>query len=298
MEKQLNTEKVRQLVKEALKEDIGNIDLTTTYTVPPGLDVEADIIVKDDGVIAGLSLVEILYNTLDANIRFKPLAKDGDDVHSGKTIAYVAGSAKSILTGERVALNFLCRLSGIATLTRKFVKKVEGYNVKIKDTRKTTPLLRDLEKYAVRAGGGYNHRMGLNDQVLIKDNHLRCEKIAMVKNKVKGKSEIGLAIHNVKKSAQENTVIEVEVENLAQLKEALKSGPDIILLDNMTPNDVAQAVKVRDLSDSKKRIALEVSGGVNLENVKEYAAAGVEMISIGALTHSAPALNISLEVVK
>jgi len=302
MNDSLRIEKLVEVLKEALYEDVGRIDLTTSYIVSKSLNVEADIIVKQDGIVAGLPIIELLYSILDKKIAFKPVVKDSDKVYTGKTIAYLSGPAQPILTGERVALNFLSHLSGIATLTRKYADKVKDFDVKIRDTRKTTPALRYVEKYAVRAGGGYNHRMGLYDGVLIKDNHLRCEKIAMMHDKVKDRSEIYMAVQKAKRDMQENTQIELEVENILQLKEALKLEIDMILLDNMTVQDVKEAVKLRNEAALacafKKKILFEVSGGITLENVSEYAACGVEMISIGSLTHSAPALDISLEIMK
>jgi nicotinate-nucleotide pyrophosphorylase (carboxylating) len=290
------------VLKYALREDIGKIDLTSTYIAAKNLNIEADFILKEDAVIAGLPIVEAMYRMLDKDVRFKPTIKDGERAYDGKTIAYVSGPARPILTGERVALNFLGHLSGVATLTGKFVGIVKKYGVRIRDTRKTTPLLRSLEKYAVRAGGGFNHRKGLYDEVLVKDNHLRVEKIAMMNSKVKGKSEIVMAVNRIRQSVQENTVIEVEVETAKQLKDALQCEIDGILLDNMSPEQIRQAVAVRDDyykdNPAKKKVFLEISGGITLDTVEEYAKTGAEYISVGALTHSAPSINISLEVMR
>lgn len=272
-------------VKLALREDVGVKDLTTSSIIPRNQHIKADIEVKEHGVLCGIEVAERVFRFVDENLRFLPVAKDGDEVEKGREIAYIEGSAASILIAERTALNFLSHLSGIASMTRQFVNKVQGTSAKILDTRKTTPNLRLLEKYAVKTGGGVNHRFGLYDQILIKDNHLR----------ILRKEPLVNIVAQAKAGALKNTVVGVEVKNLKELAEALKSKADYILLDNMSPETIRQAVQLR--SQSPVKIAFEVSGGINLENVRSYAELGVERISIGALTHHAPGLDISLDIV-
>ncbi|MDD5680817.1 MAG: carboxylating nicotinate-nucleotide diphosphorylase [Candidatus Omnitrophica bacterium] len=292
----LEKDKVIDFVRNALKEDIGRIDLTTAFLIPSELRVKADIISGSSGILAGISFIEIVYGILDSGVRIKFNSKDGDSVEPGKAIAYLEGPAASILKGERVALNLLSRSSGIATLTKKFVDKVKKYSVDIMDTRKTTPNMRYIERYAVRAGGGKNHRFGLFDQVLIKDNHLTA--LRALKPNLKGASVIKDSVQTAKKRVQKNVKIEIEVRTIAELEEALSAGADIIMLDNMSPEKIGEAVKIRNAGDAKGRqIKLEASGGINLDNAEEYAKTGIERISIGALTHSAPALDFSLDVI-
>ena len=232
-----------------------------------------------------MQVAELVFRHVDPDLRFLPVAKDGESVERGREVAYIEGSAASILIGERVALNFLGHLSGIATMTRAFVDKVKGTPVKILDTRKTTPNLRVLEKYAVLTGGGVNHRIGLYDQVLIKDNHLR---ILM-------EQPIPTLLAEARNSVTKKTPIGIEVKNLKELVEALKGKPDYILLDNMTPEMIRQAVELRKKAASK--VSFEVSGGITLENVRAFAETGIERISVGALTHSSAWLDISLDIV-
>ncbi|MBI3315453.1 MAG: carboxylating nicotinate-nucleotide diphosphorylase [Candidatus Omnitrophica bacterium] len=273
------------IVKAALREDIGARDVTSSAALPRSLITKAAIQVNEKAVLCGLEIAERVFRLVDEDLRFLPVAKDGESVERGREIAYIEGSAQSLLMAERTALNFLSHLSGIATQTRAFVDKVRSTKVKIMDTRKTTPGLRALEKYAVLTGGGANHRFGLYDQALIKDNHLR----------VLRKRPLGEIVTQVKRSVLKKTLVGVEVKNLAELKEALQSAADYILLDNMTPEMVREAVNL------KKRLgkgpAFEVSGGVDLDNVLDYASIGVERISIGALTHTFRAINLSLDIV-
>lgn len=273
---------IRKIVREALKEDIGPGDITTCNTVDRSAKARGRILVKESGVIAGLSVAKEVFRQINRRIKFVSKVKDGAKVKKGKVIAIVSGPARGILTGERVALNFLQRLSGIATLTNQFVSRVAslGSRVKILDTRKTTPGLRALEKYAVKVGGGTNHRMGLYDAILIKDNHIA----------LAGGIEKTIV---VAKLALPRKSIEVEAKTIAQVKKAIKVGTDKILLDNMNIKTLRKAVK----SCRKAKIWTEASGGVNLENVRKIARTGVNAISIGALTHSAKALDISLEMV-
>lgn len=271
--------------KAALREDIGAKDLTTSALILKSTQCKADIEFKERAVVCGMDVVERTFRLIDEDLRFLPVAKDGEVAEPGREIAYIEGSAASILTAERTALNFLARLSGIATLTREFVDKIKGTSAKIYDTRKTTPNLRILEKYAVHIGGAENHRFGLYDQVLIKDNHL----------KVLRREPLNEIIARARRSVLKKTVLGVEVKNLMELAEVLRSRVDYILLDNMKVGDVAEAVKLRLKAGVKT--PLEVSGGVGLENVLDYAKTGVERISVGRLTHGAPSVNVSLDIV-
>ncbi|MBI5493350.1 MAG: carboxylating nicotinate-nucleotide diphosphorylase [Deltaproteobacteria bacterium] len=266
------------LIKAALKEDVGAGDVTTTAIVPRGARGEADLIAKEDLVVAGLFMAEQVFKLLDRGSSLRAFYRDGDRVKKGERIATISGRLNPLLTGERVALNFLQRLSGIATLTSKFVKKA-GPDVKILDTRKTTPCLRLPEKYAVKAGGGHNHRFGLFDSVLIKDNHI--EAAGGVKE----------AVRRVYRKYGKSVPVEVEAKTLKEVREALSSGADIIMLDNMGIAMMRKALKI-----IKKKALVEVSGGITLDNVSKAASIGVDFISIGALTHSARAVDISMEV--
>lgn len=270
---------IQSIIETALAEDIGSGDITTMATVDKNAEGSAEITAKENLVAAGVLIAEAVFKTVDEKIIFKAFVKDGDEVKKGKAIATVSGRLSSILTGERVALNFLQRLSGIATLTSCFVAKVKGCRAKILDTRKTTPGLRILEKYAVRMGNGFNHRFGLCDGVLIKDNH-----IAAVGSIVE-------AVFKARENRPHNMLIEVEVKNLKEVREAVIAGADIILLDNMKPAVMKKAVKIIG-----KAALVEASGGVNLQNIRVIAKTGVDFISVGALTHSARAVDISLEV--
>lgn len=272
-------------IKAALREDVGGKDITTTALLPKNLQIKADIEFKQAGVLCGIEIAERVFRLVGENIRFLPVAKDGEWIEKGREIAYIEGPAAAILIGERTALNFIAHLSGIATKTHGFVERTKNTSAKIYDTRKTTPNLRIFEKYAVKMGGGMNHRQGLYDQVLIKDNHLRILKNVAIPD----------VVASVKRSVLKKTIIGIEVKNLMELKEALKTKVHYILLDNMTPALVQQAVEMR--KSVKSNIALEVSGGVNIENVSDYAKTGVERISVGALTHSVPAIDVSLDIV-
>jgi nicotinate-nucleotide pyrophosphorylase (carboxylating) len=273
------------IVKLALREDVGRGDITSSGILDRSRHIRADIQAQENGILCGIEIAERVFRRVDENLRFLPVAKDGETVEKGREIAYIEGSAISILIAERTALNFLGHLSGVASLTRRYVEKVKGTSAQILDTRKTTPNLRLLEKYAVVTGGGINHRMGLYDQVLIKDNHLRILK----------DESIPAIVARAKKAVLKNTRAGVEVKNLKEFVEALKSKADYILLDNMTPATAKEAVTLRQKAGSK--VPLEISGGVTLETVRSYAEAGVERISVGALTHSALWLDVSLDIV-
>lgn len=266
------------LIKRALKEDIGKRDLTTFYLKNKNKIVKAKVIAKEDGILCGIKIFKQVFLTYDKKIRFPLFLKDGTPFKKGTILCEILGKASSILTCERVALNFLQRLSGIATLTNKFIKKVEKYNVQILDTRKTTPLLRKLEKYAVRIGGGYNHRFSLSKGIMIKDNH----------KKVAGSLE--KAILEIKRCRRKVPFI-CEVENLEEFQVAQNLGVKWTMLDNFSIPEIKAVVKKRG-----KGMKIEVSGGVNLENIEEIAKTGIDYISIGSLTHSPKAIDISLEI--
>lgn len=282
---QLDKVKVNEIIRMALKEDVGALDVTTNSIVPKGLNIKADIITREDGVVCGLGLCEAVFESLDKDIKFKPQARDGDAIYKDKVLCYLEGPARAILTGERTALNFLARLSGIATLTRKFADKCAPYGVKVIDTRKTTPGLRYLEKYAVSSGGGHNHRMGLWDQVLIKDNHLKA---------APKKQALEQLVKDVRRKVQKNVRIEIEVGSIKEFEDAIKGRPDIIMLDNMGPADVKKAVGSKKAGRAAP--VIEVSGNIDLENIEEYAKCAPDTISIGALTHSFRSLDFSMEV--
>ncbi len=268
----------KQIIKLALREDIGSGDVTTRGTVASSAKAKGRILVKEAGIVAGLPVAKEVFRQVDRRIKFVPKVREGAKVKKGKVIAVVSGPARGILTGERVALNFLQRLSGIATLTSKFSSLVP--RTSILDTRKTTPALRALEKYAVRMGGGKNHRMGLYDAILIKDNHIV----------LAGGIEKAIRAIRAKRAIK---AIEVEAKTIAQVRKAIRAGAEKILLDNMSVKTLRKAVKLC----KKTKVWTEASGGVNLKMVRKIAKTGVNAISVGALTHSARALDISLEIV-
>ena len=270
---------IARAVEQALAEDLGvRGDLTTDATVPPGTMSAATFGARRPGVIAGLAVAEAAFHAIDASVVFEPLVADGARVAAGDVAARVSGPAHALLTGERVALNFLSHMSGIATLTRRYVDFVEGTGARIADTRKTTPGLRAFEKYAVRCGGGQNHRSGLYDAILIKDNHIVAA------------GGIEAALSAARAHAGHMVKIEIEVTSLEELAEALKYPIDAVLLDNMEPSMLREAVAMVD-----RRAITEASGGVSLDTVRAIAESGVDLISIGALTHSAPILDLGLD---
>ncbi|THF74517.1 carboxylating nicotinate-nucleotide diphosphorylase [Cohnella fermenti] len=275
-------EAVRGQIRAWLAEDIGSGDVTTMATVPEGQQSRAIVHAKASGVLAGMPLARMVFEVVDPTLVFEAKAKDGDRVEKGTVIAIVEGSSHSLLTGERLALNLLQRLSGIATTTRVFVDEAAGFPARIVDTRKTTPGHRTLEKYAVRVGGGYNHRFGLYDAVMIKDNHIKAaggirEAVAAAKSRVP---------HTMK--------IEVEAESREQALEAARAGADIVMFDNMSPEAMKEtAAEVRAIAS---HIILEASGGMRAERIRDVAASGVDVISVGSLTHSFQALDISLDL--
>jgi nicotinate-nucleotide pyrophosphorylase (carboxylating) len=278
--KNLDWNQVDLIIHNALKEDIGSRDVTTDLLFPEDGGCNAIIQAKEQGIVAGLPIAKRIFRRLSKDIKWVENKRDGESIAKGDILVKIRGSKKAILAGERVALNFMQRLSGIATLTSKFVKAVEGLPVKITDTRKTAPGLRILDKYAVRTGGGHNHRMGLFDGVLIKDNHLRLT------------GSISEAINRIKKKPGVRFQIEVETSTIEEVREALVAGADIIMLDNMPLNAMRKSVEMIN-----RRALIEASGAITLKNVRKVAETGVNIISIGSLTHSPRALDISLDLV-
>lgn len=277
-----------RLAKLALEEDIGHVgDLTSRCVVPETNRGQAVFASRSPGRLAGLPAAELVFGLVDSEVTFQPLVPDGSRIEKSTRLALVQGPMRSILTAERTALNFLQRLSGIASLTARYAELISGQRARLLDTRKTTPGWRLLEKYAVRMGGGHNHRMGLYDGVLIKDNHLAGLQIADVQ------IQIEEAVGRARRMYNSAVPIEVEVDTLEQLEAALRCGPDIILLDNMTTDQMREAIARRNAVAPS--VQLEASGGVNLTTVAAIAATGVDRISVGALTHSATALDIGLD---
>ncbi len=277
------TDDLRRLIGQALAEDVGAGDWTTRWCVASTARAEAEIAAKGDGVIAGLEVAAEVFRQI-GGVEFRTRLADGDAVEPRTTVASLEGSASSILTGERTALNFLARLSGVATLTRRFVMAAAGTGARITDTRKTTPLWRDLERSAARAGGAVNHRRGLDAMVLIKENHLICA------------GGITAAVGLVRQANDRALRVEVETTNLDEVREALDADVDRIMLDNMPLEMVERAVAL--ISEHPSPPEIEASGGVALDTVQAMAEAGVDYISVGALTHSAPALDLSLRIVR
>jgi nicotinate-nucleotide pyrophosphorylase (carboxylating) len=276
----------RRLVEWALEEDLGTDgDLTSLAVLPADLQGRAVFVPRTAGVLAGLPAVEMVLAAVDARLQWQPYLHDGDALAPGGRIAAVSGPMRSLLSAERTSLNFLQRLSGVATQTRRYVDAVAGLPCCILDTRKTTPGWRLLEKYAVRCGGGTNHRMGLSDGVLIKDNHLAALG--------PGTERVAEAVRRARDKYGNRVPLEVEVDSLEQLDAALRAHPDVVLLDNMGPAELREAVRRR--SGTTPDVLLEASGGVTLGTVRDIAATGVDRISVGALTHSAPALDIGLD---
>lgn len=292
-------EKIDILIRLAIQEDIGSGDITTESIFPPDLMGEGEFLAKEDGVIAGLPVVERLFSKIDKNILLKKGISDGMFVKKGDVIASVNGNVRPILSGERIALNFLQRLSGIATLTAQFVEEVKPLNVAVMDTRKTAPGWRYLEKYAVAIGGGVNHRMGLYDQVLVKDNHLDFMKKELSAEKIAGISVIEKTVSMLRTKIGNHVLIEVETRTLSEVEDAIKANVDVILLDNMDAEKIRVAVSLVEnwkYGKGAHRPLTEASGNITLDNVKSIAQTGVDRISIGALTHSAKALDISLKI--
>lgn len=278
MNKITMTLNVDHLIKEALQEDISSEDVTTNAVMKEAVTGEVQLICKQDGVVAGLDVFRRVFEILDENVKTDFYCKDGDEVKKGELMGIITGDIRALLSGERVALNYLQRMSGIATYTHSVAMLLEGTKTKLLDTRKTTPNMRIFEKYAVRVGGGYNHRYNLSDGVLLKDNHIGAA------------GSVAKAVEMAKEYAPFVRKIEVEVENLDMVREAVDAGAGIIMLDNMSPEDMKEAIRIID-----GRAETECSGNVTKENIDRLTSLGVDYISSGALTHSAPVLDISLK---
>lgn len=272
------------LLRAALREDTGNQDLTSRL-LPPSQSARADAVFNEDGILCGIEVAEKIFRLADSEIRFLPTVKDGDFIEKGRVVFYVEGKSRSILAAERSVLNFLGRMSGIATLTRKYVEQVKGTQATIYDTRKTLPLWRRLDREAVKVGGGENHRFGLYDGILVKDNHLRM---------LKGIKPPDL-LKQIHQHISKRIPVGIEVANPKEAKEALSHWFDYVLLDNFSLEEVRQTVALR--AEIGTNIPLEVSGNIRLDNVRAYAECGVERISVGALTHSACSLDVSLNLI-
>lgn len=279
---EINMELVRKQIRLWLEEDIGTGDVTTVTTIPLEQVSKGIIHVKEDGIVCGLRIAQEVFAAVDASLRFETKVVEGSSVHKGTILAEVEGNTRSILLGERLSLNLMQRLSGIATKTHEFVTALDGLPTRLVDTRKTTPGHRLLEKYAVRVGGGYNHRFGLYDAVMIKDNH------------IKGSGGITQAVQAARQNIPHTMKIEVEVENFEQLHEALQAGADIIMLDNMVPVKMKEAVSI--IKSKAPHIVVEGSGSVTPQTIKAMAETGVDVISVGRLTYSVAALDISLDL--
>jgi len=285
----IEKDRVLPIIKAALKEDIGKGDITTSAIVDNFSSSRASIITKEDCVVCGMDIAEWTMAQVDYSVRFKPNCNDGSAVGAGKELAFLEGHVDAILRAERTMLNFLSFLSGISTKTRQLVDRAKPYGVTVMDTRKTLPLLRYLEKYAVSIGGGRNHRMGLYDQVLIKDNHIKWAR-------GQGKSvSLKALVEKTRKKNLKNTVVEIEVATIEEFSDALAGRPDIIMLDNMSSRDVMACIEIRRLSKFKP--LLEVSGGITLDSIEEYAKTKVDMISTGSITSSVTDIDMSLELI-
>jgi nicotinate-nucleotide pyrophosphorylase (carboxylating) len=280
----LDASACHNLLRSFLAEDIGAGDITTDTIVPAAQRARGDVIAKAPLVLAGIDLFAEVFRLLDQSTEAEISRHDGEELDTGQIPARLRASARALLTGERVALNLLQRLSGVATLTRRFVRAISGTRAQILDTRKTTPGLRALEKYAVLVGGGHNHRKDLSEAVLIKENHIRLA------------GSVPAALQAAQTLKGRAKWIEIEVTNLDELRAALAHSPDVILLDNMNPAMVRDAVEQVRIYDPARKIRTEASGGITLANVREFAEAGVDWISVGALTHSAPAVDLSFEI--
>lgn len=288
----LEKHRVLPIIRAALKEDIGPGDITTTALVDKLASSKASILTNDDCVACGLEIAEWAMGAIDYSVRFKPNCNDGAFVGAGKELVFLDGHTASMLRAERTMLNFIAFLSGIATKTRQYVEKAKPYGVRILDTRKTMPLLRYLEKYAVATGGGVNHRMGLYDQVLIKDNHIVAGRSSLAVGKKLSLKEL---VEAARRKNVKGVIIEIEVSGVEEFNDAIAGKPDIIMLDNMSPSEVRACMEIRRLSRIKP--VLEVSGGVSLDNIEDYAKTKVDTISVGSLTSSVKSIDLSMEIV-
>ena len=291
----LNRGRVDTIIKFALKEETGTGDITSASVIDKDLVIDTVVLARQNAVVCGMKVLEAVFSAVDPSVRFRPVVKDGDLIAPDQEIAFAEGNARSILKAERTAINFLGLMSGVATKTREMVDKVKGTGAKIYDTRKTLPLHRYLEKYAVTVGGGYNHRYGLWDMVLMKDNHIRA--FALSRKVTDSCVVISEMIKMARSAVQKNIRIEIEVETLKECECALGERPDVIMLDNMAPKSVKEAVEMRREKGLEGKVLFEVSGGITTDNVKDYADTGVDIISSGSLTSSVRLVDYSLEVV-
>ncbi|MBU1083997.1 MAG: carboxylating nicotinate-nucleotide diphosphorylase [Candidatus Omnitrophota bacterium] len=295
MQKDLDKKRVDAIIRFALKEDIWTGDVTSKAVIDRFHTMCAVIVSRSRGIVCGMDIAERVFAAVEYSLQFRPMVADGDRIGPGQEIAFIEGEAQSILMGERTALNFLGMLSGVATKTRRMVDAAEGSGVKIYDTRKTIPLHRYLEKYAVTVGGGHNHRKGLWDMILIKDNHLRAFSMQI---KESGNKEVIQGIlKRARHDAQKNIKIEIEVETVEECGYALDERPDVIMLDNMTPEKIKKAVAIRKEKGLEGKVLFEISGGITLDNIKDYAGTGAEIISTGSITGAIEPLDFSMETV-
>ncbi len=291
----LDDKRVDRIIRFALREDIGTGDITSESLFAGETLIDAVIISRQNAVVCGAQIAEKIFKAVDPDIKFKPLVKDGDFIRVDQEVCFIEGRALSIMKAERTALNFLAILSGVATKTEEMVDEIKGTGVHLYDTRKTVPLHRYLEKYAVTVGGGVNHRKGLWDMVLIKDNHIRAYKM---QEGIKTSAElIKKVIRQAKLKVQKNIKIEIEVETLEECEAALSEQPDVVMLDNMSPEMVKKAVGIRKKMDLEGKVLFEVSGGITIENIRDYAETGIEIISSGSITSNIVPVDFSLEIV-
>lgn len=291
----IDKSRVDRIIRFALREDVWTGDITSQSVLDRFIDADGVIISRQQGVVCGVDIAERVFAAVDCALKFRPAVNDGDTISPSQEIAFVEGNARAILKAERTALNFLGLLSGVATATKEMVDAVSGSGVMIYDTRKTIPLYRYLQKYAVTVGGGHNHRKGLWDMVLIKDNHIRAA--AMQTKTTDTAVVVKELVRRARASVQKNVKVEIEVETLAEFDSALSENPDVIMLDNMTPSTIKQAVERRDAAGKKENVLLEVSGGIMPLNVAEYASTGVDIISSGYMTAAVRPVDFSMEII-
>ncbi len=290
----LDRKRVDRIIKFAIKEDIGRGDVTSRALIDKDFNADGVIISRSEGIVCGIEIVERVFSCVDCSLRCRPLVEDGQKIHPNQEIAFVEGSASSIMKAERTALNYLSMLSGVSTRTRCAVDMVSDTRAKIFDTRKTIPLQRYFQKYAVVCGGGNNHRKGLWDMVLIKENHIRA--YCMQRKSKDSEKIIKEIIRRTRKSVQKNIPVEIEVENIKEFQWALSEGPDIILLDNFSIERTREAVEIRE-KNKNRGVLLESSGGINMKNLTEYASTGVDRISMGGLTSIINPIDLSLQLI-